>query len=353
MTKKSIDVSSLSCPILLENYPNIVMAHGGGGKLTHQLISTMFQPLFKNEFLDLEHDGATINLEKNKIAVTTDSHVITPLFFPGGDIGKLSVYGTVNDLAMCGAIPKYLTLSFIIEEGLEMGTLWKICQSIQQAALETGVSIVTGDTKVISRNQGQDIYINTTGVGIVEHDLKIQPSSIQEGDAIIVNGDIGRHGIAIMATREGLKFESTIESDLAPLNEIVASLLSNSIPVHCLRDLTRGGLASAMIEIAKSADQNITLFDEKIPVREDVKGACEILGLDPIHVANEGKFAVIIPRDFAEKTLEIIKSFPLGKEAQIVGHVTKGDSGMVIMENAFGGKRVVEMFSGEQLPRIC
>ena len=346
-------MNNMSCPIPIENYPNVVMAHGGGGKLTHQLVSQMFQPLFKNEHLDIEHDGATIDIATHKIAVTTDSHVVTPLFFPGGDIGKLSVYGTVNDLAMCGAIPKYLTLSFIIEEGLKMKTLWNISLSIQKAAKETGVSIITGDTKVIGRNKGEDIYINTTGVGIVEHDLLIQPSSVQHGDVIIVSGDIGRHGIAIMATREGLEFESTIKSDCAPLNEIIQKLLQKSIPVHCLRDLTRGGLASAMIEIAKSSQHGMTLFENKIPVIEDVKGACEILGLDPIHVANEGRFAVFVPHNYAEKTLNIIKSFSLGQNAEIIGKVGIKEAGMVIMENAFGGNRIVEMFSGEQLPRIC
>ena len=351
--KKMFQIESISCPIPLEDYPNVVMAHGGGGKLTHQLISKMFYPLFQNEHLALEHDGAVFNVPTGKIAFTTDSHVVSPLFFPGGDIGKLSVYGTVNDLAMCGAVPKYISLSFIIEEGLDMETLWQVCKSIQQAAIKTGVSIVTGDTKVINRNKGQELYINTTGIGFIEQNLAIQPSSIQEGDLIIVNGDIGRHGIAIMATREGLEFDTIIESDCAPLNEIVQNLLKAAIPVHCLRDLTRGGLASATIEIAKSAHKHIILFDKKIPVREDIKGACEILGLDPIHVANEGRFVTFVPPEFGDNTLNILKSHPLGSNAQIIGEVSKGEPGLVIMKNAYGGRRIVEMFSGEQLPRIC
>lgn len=346
-------MNSLQCPIPLDDYPQVVMAHGGGGKLTHQLIADMFQPLFANDILQNEHDGADLILPGKHIAFTTDSHVISPLFFPGGDIGKLAVYGTINDLAMCGARPLYLSLSFILEEGLPMATLWKVAQSIRAAALEVGVKIVTGDTKVINRNQGNELFINTTGIGAIEHKLSIRPASIQPGDAIIINGDIGRHGMAIMATREGLEFETEITSDCAPLAGLVLELLKEEIPIHCMRDLTRGGLASALIEIALTAGKHITLSDESIPVLEQVKGACEILGLDPMHVANEGKFVIFVPRKAAERTLQIIKSQTLGKDACKIGEVTDGQPGMVVLENAFGGKRIVDMFSGEQLPRIC
>ena len=341
------------CPIPLDEYPKIVMAHGGGGKLTHQLISDMFAPLFENEHLAQEHDGAELVLPGERIAFTTDSHVISPLFFPGGDIGSLAVYGTVNDLAMCGAKPLYLSLSFIIEEGFPMETLWRIARSIRDAADKATVRIVTGDTKVVNRSRGDELYINTSGIGIIEHELDIRPGSVRKGDLILINGDVGRHGIAIMATREGLEFETEIESDCAPLHGLVQQMLDGGLPVHCLRDLTRGGLASAVIEIAKSSGHHITLYDEKIPVREEVKAACEILGLDPIHVANEGRFVLFLPEKEAEQALEILQSHPLGQGASIIGEVTEGSGGMVVMQNEYGGKRILDMFSGEQLPRIC
>lgn len=345
------DFSKMSCPIPLDDYPVVVTGHGGGGKLTHQLISQMFLPLFANEHLTAGHDGAVVETPGRRIAVTTDSHVVTPLFFPGGDIGKLAVYGTVNDLAMCGARPLYLTLSFIIEEGFSMETLWQVCKSIQEAAQRAEVRIITGDTKVIDRSTGNELYINTTGVGVPDHDLVIAPNSIRDGDAIILSGDIGRHGIAIMSSREGLQFESTIESDCAPLWQPVHALLDAGIDIHCLRDLTRGGLASALIEIAGTAGKAITLQEERIPVCREVRAACEILGFDPIHVANEGRFVTILPADAAERAVEILSE--TSTEPVIIGQVTRDHPGRVLMENAFGGKRIIEMISGEQLPRIC
>jgi hydrogenase expression/formation protein HypE len=343
----------LQCPIPLNDYPRVTMAHGGGGKLSQQLISQMLKPLFQNEFLDADHDGAILPTPEKRLAFTTDSHVIQPLFFPGGDIGSLAINGTVNDLAMCGARPLYLSLSLIIEEGLPMETLWEIAQSIKIAAEGAGVQIVTGDTKVIDRKKGDEIFINTSGVGAIEHDRLIQPSSIQTGDCIILNGDIGRHGIAVLAQRQGLEFESQIQSDCAALNGIVQDLLDADIGIHCLRDLTRGGLASALVEISSTAKRHITLDEATIPVREDVKGACEILGFDPLFVANEGKFIAFLPEADVEKALEIMHAHPLGAESVVIGRVDKDGESRVIAQNAFGGSRIIDMFSGEQLPRIC
>ena len=343
----------LQCPIPLKDYPRVTMAHGGGGKLSQQLISEMFKPLFGNEFLDAEHDGAMLPKMDHRLAFTTDSHVIQPLFFPGGDIGSLAVNGTVNDLAMCGARPLYLSLAFIIEEGLAMDTLWQVVQSIKFAAENASVKIVTGDTKVIDRKKGDELFINTSGVGVIEHDLIIQPASIQPGDHIIINGDIGRHGIAVLAQREGLEFESQIESDCAPLNGIIQDLLDADISLHCLRDLTRGGLASALVEIAGTAKKHITLNEPAIPVREDVRGACEILGFDPLFVANEGKFVVFVPESDVDKALDVMQRHHLGKDSVVFGQVDKGENHRVVARNAFGGSRIIDMFSGEQLPRIC
>jgi hydrogenase expression/formation protein HypE len=282
------DEFTLSCPIPISQYPQILLAHGGGGKLMHQLIEKIFGAAFANEYLNERHDGAALTLNGAKLAFTTDSYVVRPLFFPGGDIGKLAVYGTVNDLAMCGARPLFLSAGFILEEGLPMETLWKIVQSMREAAHKAHVQIVTGDTKVVDKGKGDGVFINTAGIGIIEHSLAISPKNVRPGDLILLNGDVGRHGIAIMAVREGLSFESAIESDCAPLAEVVLKLIEAGIELHCLRDLTRGGLASALNEIAQTAQVHITIDESAVPVREDVQGACEILGLDPLYVANEG-----------------------------------------------------------------
>ncbi len=342
-----------ACPIPLEHYPHIVMAHGGGGLLTDQLIKGMFKPVFNNQFLANEHDGAVFDSAGKKIAFTTDSYVIQPLFFPGGDIGSLAVYGTVNDLSMCGAIPAYISLSLIIEEGLPMQTLWHIVNSIQKAAELTGVQIVTGDTKVINKTGGDGLYINTTGIGFIDHDQNINPSEIQDDDLIILSGDIGRHGIAIMATREGLEFETELTSDCAPLNDIVQKILTAGIPVHCMRDLTRGGLASALIEIAHSAGKSFEIDEDTIPVTDAVNGACELLGFDPVYVANEGRFILFVPREHAQQCLNICLKHTAGEHAVVIGRVTTDKQATVVMKNRIGGKRILHMFSGEQLPRIC
>lgn len=350
-----------SCPIPIQQYPTVLMAHGGGGKLMHQLIEKMFVSTFNNATLNVRQDAAAITLNGQKLAFTTDSYVVRPLFFPGGDIGSLAVNGTVNDLAMVGARPLYLSAGFILEEGLPMEILWRVVQSMQQAAQAANVQIVTGDTKVVDRGKGDGIFINTAGIGLIEHTQTIAPQSVQPGDVVILNGDIGRHGIAIMAVREGLEFESTIESDSAPLGDLVLQLLSAGIEIHCMRDLTRGGLASALNEIAEVAGVEIAIAETQIPVREDVQGACEILGFDPLYVANEGRFVAFVPEKDAEQVLKILRSQNSGDRTSnqsnihpcIIGHVAGKSAGIVKMRSKIGTQRIVDMLSGEQLPRIC
>ncbi|UCG53282.1 MAG: hydrogenase expression/formation protein HypE [Candidatus Latescibacterota bacterium] len=342
-----------SCPIPPTEYPHILLAHGGGGTLSHQLIEKIFVPTFGNALLDERHDGAVVGLDNNKIAFTTDSYVVRPLFFPGGDIGTLSVNGTVNDLAMCGARPLCLSAGFVLEEGLLMETLWRVVRSMKKAADTAGVQIVTGDTKVVDQGKGDQIFINTSGVGVIECDHLISPSRVRPGDVVLLNGDIGRHGMAIMAKREGLEFESNIESDCAPLADIVLEMIAAGLDLHCLRDLTRGGLASAVIEIAGSAGVQIDLDDPSIPVSEPVRAACEILGLNPIYVANEGRFVTFVDQNNADRALEILRAHPLGEDARVVGNVADGRAGLVTMRTAIGTQTIVDMLSGEQLPRIC
>ncbi len=341
---------NLNCPFPIQKYPRILLAHGGGGRLMRQLIEDIFlfnfQP--KNQ---IEHDATVLNINSNKIAFTTDSYVVNPLFFAGGNIGSMAIYGTINDLAMSGAKPLYLSLSFILEEGLEISTLLKIIQSIKETAEISKVNIVTGDTKVVEKGKGDGIFINTSGVGIIEHNLVINSSAIQDNDAIVISGDIGRHGIAIMAQREGLEFETSIESDCGSLVEPVLSLLDAGVEIHCLRDLTRGGLASALNEIAIAANLEITITEKLISIKEEVKGACEMLGFDPLYVANEGRFIAFIPQKDLEKTLNILQSYE--QEANLIGYVKKSAKGLVIMNSLIGGNRVINMLSGEQLPRIC
>jgi hydrogenase expression/formation protein HypE len=350
---ESIPEFSLSCPIPISDYPHVLLAHGGGGTLMHQLIEQMFVPAFRNPFLDARHDGAVLAPDGVRLAFTTDAYVVRPLFFPGGDIGSLAVNGTVNDLAMCGARPLYLSAAFILEEGLPMATLWQVVQSMRRAADVAGVQLVTGDTKVVDRGKGDGIFITTAGIGAISHRLTIAPTSVRPGDAVLLNGDVGRHGIAIMAVREGLDFETTIESDCAPLAGLVGSLLEAGIEIHCLRDLTRGGLASALVEIAGAARLRIAIDEGRIPVREDVQGACEILGFDPLYVANEGRFICILPSSEVERALRIMRAHPLGAEACLIGRVTGDPPGLVTMRSRIGASRVVDMLSGEQLPRIC
>ncbi len=346
-------LSNITCPISFGESSVITMAHGGGGKLTRQLIDKIFAPAFGNSQLETNHDSAIFNVDSGKLAYTTDSYVVSPLIFPGGDIGSLAINGTVNDLAMSGAKPLYLTAGFILEEGLPIETLFKVVQSMKTAANESGVSIITGDTKVVDKGKGDGIYINTSGVGVINHNLSIHPKSVKPGDAILVSGNLGRHGMAIMAARENLGFESQITSDCAALSGMVEELLQANIELHCLRDLTRGGLATALVEIVDTANLSITVDDSKIPIGEEVKGACEILGLDPLYVANEGRFVAFVPQSHADQALVIMQNHTHGQNANIIGRVEENASKRVVLKNALGTSRILDLLSGEQLPRIC
>jgi hydrogenase expression/formation protein HypE len=344
---------SASCPIPQSDYAQILLAHGGGGRLMHRLIEQTIVPAFRNPVLDVRHDSAVLDVDGARLAFTTDGYVVRPLFFPGGDIGSLAINGTVNDLAMCGARPLYLSAGFVLEEGFPVETLQRILASMKRAADAAGVQIVTGDTKVVDRGKGDGIFITTAGVGQIDHSLAITPTSVRPGDAVLLSGDIGRHGMAIMAVREGLEFETTIESDCAPLAGLVADLISGGIAVHCLRDLTRGGLASALIEIAEAGGVQVHIREAAVPVGEEVRGACEILGFDPLYVANEGRLVCFAPEADAQRALRILQGHPLGKEAAIIGAVTQKTAGLVTLESRIGATRIVDMLSGEQLPRIC
>jgi len=353
MVNASKEDFSLSCPIPIADYPQVLLAHGGGGKLMHQLIGTMFVKTFDNALLGAAHDGALFELNGAKGAFSTDSYVVNPLFFPGGDIGQLAVYGTVNDLAMCGARPRYLSVGFILEEGLPMETLWRVVSSMQAAAQAAQVQIVTGDTKVVDKGKGDGVFINTAGVGVIEQQQTVGPAQVRSGDVVILSGDIGRHGMTIMAAREELAFESTLESDCAPLADLVLSLFDAGIEVHCLRDLTRGGLSSALIEIAQTAQLQIDVEETAVPVLEAVRGLCEVLGLDPFYVANEGRCIAIVPESDAKHALAVMRSHPVAKGACVIGQAVGGTPGLVTLKTEIGTSRILDMLSGEQLPRIC
>lgn len=353
MSNENISTFNLNCPMPITNYDKVLLAHGGGGTLSHQLITKMFYSHFQNEFLNQQHDSALLNFDNQKIAFTTDSYVVHPIFFPGGNIGDLAVNGTVNDLAVSGAKPMYITCSFIIEEGLEMDELWRIVQSMKIAADKAGVKIVTGDTKVVDRGKGDKIFINTSGIGLVYDGVNINPRNCKHGDVIILNGKIAEHGVTIMSAREGLEFETTIQSDTAALNSLIEDILSVSKNIHVMRDPTRGGIASTLNEIASLANVGIQIEQNKIPISEEVRGACEILGLDPLYIANEGKIIVVASAEDSEKILAKMKQHPLGKESVIIGQVRNDEPGIVVMKTSIGSLRIVDMISGEQLPRIC
>jgi hydrogenase expression/formation protein HypE len=340
-----------SCPLPINKYDTVTLAHGGGGKLSNQLIHDMFIRELDNSWLEKAHDGAVLEMS-GKIAFSTDSFVVDPLFFPGGNIGDLAVNGTVNDLVCCGAEPEYLSLGLIIEEGLKMADLQKIILTIKEAAIQANVKIVTGDTKVVEKGKGDKIFINTSGVGTIPEDIIISPERCSPGDAIIITGNIADHGIAILSSREGLGFESAIKSDTAPLNGIAKILFGITKDVHVLRDPTRGGVASALNEICTSSGYGMMIDEKRIPVSEEVKGACEIMGFDPLYIANEGKLIIILPEKHAAEVLKEIKNHPLGKNASLIGKVTDGPP-VVKIKTLVGSTRIVDMISGEQLPRIC
>jgi hydrogenase expression/formation protein HypE len=347
-------ITGLHCPIPISDYPTVLMAHGGGGRLTQMLIDRMFVPAFDNPTLEALHDGAILEAGGARLAFSTDSFVINPIFFPGGDIGSLAVHGTVNDLAMCGARPLGLSSALILEEGLPMADLWRVVQSMQQAAQAVGVSIVTGDTKVVNRGKGDGVFINTSGVGLIPAGVRVSPQRVQPGDVVLINGAIAVHGIAIMSVREGLQFETTLQSDSAPLHDLTAQLLdATGEHVHVLRDPTRGGLASTLNEIAAQSRTGIRLVEANLPIWDQVRGACEILGFDPLYVANEGKMLAIVAREAAEAALAAMRAHPLGQEAAIIGEVVADHPGRVFLRSRIGGLRVVDMITGEQLPRIC
>lgn len=344
---------STTCPLPIQQYPHVLMAHGGGGKLMHQLLERVFGKAFSNPILDTRHDSAQFIVPAGRLAMTTDSYVVRPIFFPGGDIGSMAIHGTVNDLAMSGARPLYLSCGFIIEEGLAMDTLWRVVCSMRDAAQRCGMHIITGDTKVVDKGKCDGLFINTTGVGVIEHKQNITPQSVEPGDAVIASGDLGCHGMAIMAVREGLQFESTIESDSAPVHEAVLALLKAGIEIHCLRDLTRGGLASALNEIAEAASVKIAIEQKLIPVREDVHAACEMLGLDPLHVANEGRFVAFIAERDATRALELLRQHEVTAASAVIGKVADNSAPLVTLRSAIGASRILDMPTGEQLPRIC
>ena len=350
----NVNPVGMTCPLPLDKYPTVVLAHGGGGKFSRMLTEQVFLPAFGNEALEQLHDGAVLDVEPGRLAFSTDTFVIDPPFFPGGNIGSLAVHGTVNDVAMCGARPRALSVGFILEEGFPMADLWTIVTSMRAAADESGVRIVTGDTKVVDRGKGDGVFINTTGIGVILDGIDVRPTRAQAGDAILVSGPIATHGIAIMSVREGLEFETELETDSASLWSMVRTLMEALGPdLHVLRDPTRGGVASAVNEIAGSAGVGINLEEAAIPVDEQVRGACEILGLDPLYVANEGKLVAFVDGDRADEALALLREHPLGGRAARIGTVVEDHPGKVFQRSRIGGTRVVEMISGEQLPRIC
>jgi len=345
--------SMLACPVPLPDGDVVQLAHGGGGKMTARLIETLFAPAFRNPHLEPLGDGAVVTVGEERLAFTTDTFVVKPMFFPGGDIGSLAVHGTVNDLAMCGARPLFLSAGLVLEEGLPMRDLERVVASMAEACKAVGVSLVTGDTKVVDRGKGDGVYVNTSGVGRVHEGVEVGPSRARPGDAVLVSGPVGDHGIAVMAAREGIDFETTLVSDSAPVVTPVAALLDAVPGTHVLRDPTRGGLATALCEIALASAVGIRLEESQIPVRDEVRGACELLGFDPLYVACEGRFLAIVPGEDEERALSAIRSGPGGEGACRIGAVVSEDPGRLVLRTRIGTSRLLERLSGEQLPRIC
>jgi hydrogenase expression/formation protein HypE len=380
---ESKTIAGIICPTPFPIKDTVVLGHGSGGKLSAELVRSIFLPAFQNPALAKLNDQAVVNVNGTRLAFTTDSFVVKPLFFPGGNIGSLAVHGTINDLAMAGARPLFLSVAFILEEGFSLNELRRVVDSLSQAAADAGVQVVTGDTKVVEKGSGDQLFINTTGIGLVPEGLDLSADQARPGDRILLSGYIGDHGIAILAQREGLEFESPIQSDSAALDGLVAEMLKASagIPPHdtptrrvegtqdmpaageprragggairCMRDPTRGGLSSALNEIAEQSKVGIQIEEPTIPIREEVRGACEMLGLDPLYVANEGKLIAIVEAAAAEPILEAMRRHPLGRESRLIGTVTEGSPGTVIMRTTLGTTRIVDMLAGDQLPRIC
>jgi hydrogenase expression/formation protein HypE len=348
-----------ACPTPKSQYDSILLGHGSGGRLTADLIRNVFLPAFGNDVLAALEDQATVSLGGNngvkapRIAFTTDSFVVRPIFFPGGDIGRLAVHGTVNDLAVGGAQPLFLSAAFILEEGLALGDLKRIAASMRDACREAGVVLVTGDTKVVDRGKGDKVFITTSGIGLVPDGRSLSIAAARPGDRILVSGTIGDHGIAIMSVREGIEFETVLESDSAPLADLTRVMLEACPRIRCMRDPTRGGVSSALNELATASRVGVRLREAAIPVRAEVRAACEMLGLDPLYVANEGKLIAAVPAEDADRLLEVMRAHPLGNSTAVIGEVIADHPGMVTMKSLIGGERVVTMLAGEQLPRIC
>jgi hydrogenase expression/formation protein HypE len=353
MSETPLNIEGAVCPVPLTHNEQIVIGHGSGGKMSHDLITKTFFPAFQNPILGTGDDAAPVTVNGTRLAISTDSHVVLPLFFPGGDIGKLSVCGTVNDVAMLGARPLYLTVGFILEQGLELDVLRRVVESMRKAAEEAGVQIVAGDTKVVEKGKADGLYINTTGVGEILPDVQIGGAYAQPGDVVLLSGPIGDHGIAVLSARGELGFESTIQSDVAPLNRMILSMLEADKNIHVLRDPTRGGLATTLNEIAAQSNVCIQINEGAIPVRPAVMAACEMLGFDPLYVANEGKLIAIVKRESADAILKAMRATRYGEEAVVIGEVRADPPGRVLMKTSIGTTRVVDMPAGEMLPRIC
>ena len=354
MTDEPISMQGAVCPTPVQQRDRVVLGHGSGGKLMHDLIAKTFLPAFDNPLLRAGDDAATFRLSAcSRLALSTDSHVVAPLFFPGGDIGRLAVCGTVNDVAMLGATPLYLTAGFILEEGLEIDVLQRVLTSMREAADEAGVQIVAGDTKVVQKGKADGLYINTAGLGAVLVGVEVGGARAQPGDVVILSGPIGDHGIAVLDARGELGFDSDVQSDVAPLNHLVAAMFDTVEDIHVLRDPTRGGVATTLNEIAQQSNVGITLFEEQIPVRPAVSAACEMLGFDPLYVANEGKLIALVGRADADRVLAAMRQTRYGEEAVMVGEVQAESPGRVLMRTAIGSHRLIDMLPGEMLPRIC
>lgn len=358
--KSQLNLAGWSCPIPLINYPTIVLGHGSGGKMMADLIQHLFAPVFNSQLLNQLNDSTVLDLKEilnsypsKRLAFTTDSFVINPIFFPGGNIGDLSIYGTVNDLAMSGAKPLFLSAGFILEEGLPMNSLGIIVSSMASACKTANVCIAAGDTKVVNKGHGDGIYINTTGIGIIPEGINISISNAAPGDVILINGSVGDHGMAIMSVRSGLEFETTIQSDTAPLNGLVDELIDATHEIHCMRDATRGGLAAVLNEMAVSSNVGVEFIETAVPIKPEVNAACEMLGLDPFYIANEGKMVVVVPENQADKVLMAMRKHSLGKDAAEIGRVVENHRGLVTAHTRIGGNRIVDLPAGELLPRIC